>query len=32
VTIKEAVGQIKCVKPDGQMVQTAKAMGISFGT
>jgi 6-phosphofructokinase 1 len=32
VTIKEAVGQIKHVPPDGQMVQTAKAVGISFGT
>ena len=32
VTIKEAVGQLKCVKPDAQMVQTAKAMGVSFGT
>ena len=32
VTIKEAVGQLKCVKPESQMVSTAKAMGISFGT
>jgi 6-phosphofructokinase 1 len=31
VTIKEAVGQIKHVPADGQMVQTAKAVGISFG-
>ena len=31
VTIKEAVGQIKHVPPDGQMVETAKAVGISFG-
>jgi 6-phosphofructokinase 1 len=32
VTIKEAVGQIKHVPPDGQVVKTAKAIGISFGT
>jgi 6-phosphofructokinase len=32
VTIKEAVGQIKHVPPDGQMVTTAKAVGINFGT
>jgi phosphofructokinase-like protein len=32
VTIKEAVGQIKRVPPDGQMVTTAKAVGICFGT
>lgn len=32
VPIKEAVGQLKRVPPDGQMVQTAKAVGISFGT
>jgi ATP-dependent phosphofructokinase / diphosphate-dependent phosphofructokinase len=31
VTIKEAVGQIKHVPPDGQMVKTAQAVGISFG-
>jgi 6-phosphofructokinase 1 len=31
VTIKEAVGQIKHVPPDGQVVATAKAVGISFG-
>jgi 6-phosphofructokinase 1 len=31
VTIKEAVGQIKHVPPDGQMVQTAKAVGVNFG-
>jgi hypothetical protein len=31
VTIKEAVGQIKHVPPDGQMVNTAKAIGIHFG-
>src|SRR6202453_4528511 len=30
VTIKEAVGQIKHVPPDGQMVKTAQAVGISF--
>ncbi|MCE0484167.1 MAG: ATP-dependent 6-phosphofructokinase [Methylacidiphilales bacterium] len=32
VTIKEAVGQIKHVPPDSQMVKTAQAVGISFGT
>lgn len=32
VTIKEAVGQIKHVPPDGQMVRTAQAVGINFGT
>jgi 6-phosphofructokinase 1 len=31
VSIKEAVGQIKHVPPDGQMVNTAKAVGIHFG-
>ena len=32
VTIKEAVGQIKRVPPEGQMVKTARAVGVSFGT
>jgi len=31
VSIKEAVGQLKRVPPGGQMVQTAKAVGVSFG-
>jgi phosphofructokinase-like protein len=31
VSIKEAVGQLKRVPPDGEMVQTAKSVGISFG-
>ena len=31
VPIKEAVHQIKRVQAEGQMVQTAKAIGISFG-
>jgi 6-phosphofructokinase 1 len=31
VTIKEAVGQIKHVPPEGQVVKTAQAVGISFG-
>jgi 6-phosphofructokinase 1 len=31
VTIKEAVGQLKQVPPDGQMVQAARAVGVSFG-
>jgi phosphofructokinase-like protein len=32
VSIKDAVGQLKRVPPDGQMVQTAQAVGVSFGT
>jgi 6-phosphofructokinase 1 len=32
VPIKEAVGQLKRVPPTGEMVQTAQAVGISFGT
>jgi 6-phosphofructokinase 1 len=31
VSIKEAVGQLKRVPPEGQMVNTAKAIGIHFG-
>lgn len=31
VTISEAIGQIKTVPPNGQIVQGAKRMGISFG-
>ncbi|HUB66153.1 MAG TPA: ATP-dependent 6-phosphofructokinase [Candidatus Methylacidiphilales bacterium] len=31
VTIKEAVGQVKHVPPEGQMVKTAQAVGINFG-
>ena len=31
VTIKEAIGQIKYVPPDSQIVKTAKAVGIRFG-
>jgi 6-phosphofructokinase 1 len=31
VRIKEAIGQIKYVPPEGQVVQTAQAVGISFG-
>ena len=31
VTIKEAVGQTKHVPPEGQVVKTAQAVGISFG-
>jgi 6-phosphofructokinase 1 len=31
VPIKEAVGQLKRVPPDGQMVNTAKSVGIHFG-
>jgi 6-phosphofructokinase 1 len=29
--ILEAVGQLKTVPPDGQLVQTCRQMGISFG-
>jgi len=31
VTIKEAVGQLKRVPPEGQMVKTAQAVGVYFG-
>ena len=31
VDIAEAIGHLKTVSPDGQFVQTAKAIGISFG-
>ena len=31
VPIKEAVGQLKRVPPEGQMVQAAKAVGVHFG-
>jgi hypothetical protein len=31
VTIKEAINQIKHVPPEGQVVKTAQAVGISFG-
>lgn len=31
VDIAQAIGQLKTVDPDGQMVQMAKAIGISFG-
>jgi 6-phosphofructokinase 1 len=31
VTIKEAIDQIKYVPPEGQVVKTAQAVGISFG-
>jgi len=31
VTIKEAIGQTKYVPPEGQLVKTAEAVGISFG-
>lgn len=31
VSISEAVGQLKRVPPEGQMVQTARAIGICFG-
>ncbi len=32
VPIKEAVGQLKRVPPAGEMVQTAQAVGVCFGT
>jgi 6-phosphofructokinase 1 len=31
VSIAEAVGQLKTVDPHGQIVNTARAIGISFG-
>ncbi len=31
VDIAQAIGQLKTVDPNGQLVQTAKAVGISFG-
>jgi ATP-dependent phosphofructokinase / diphosphate-dependent phosphofructokinase len=31
VDITEAIGQLKTVDPKGQLVQTAKSIGISFG-
>jgi len=31
VRIQEAVGAFKAVDPDGQLVRTAEAIGISFG-
>jgi len=32
VTILEAIGKLRTVPPEGEMVQTAKALGTSFGT
>jgi 6-phosphofructokinase 1 len=31
VQIADAVGQVKTVNPDGEMVRTARAVGICFG-
>jgi 6-phosphofructokinase 1 len=31
VDIAQAIGQMKIVDPDGQLVQTARAIGVSFG-
>jgi len=31
VHIADAVGQVKTVNPDGEMVRTARAVGICFG-
>ncbi len=31
VTLKEAVGREKLVPPDGELVETARAVGVSFG-
>jgi 6-phosphofructokinase 1 len=31
VPIKEAVGQLKTVPPDGNLVRTARALGICLG-
>jgi 6-phosphofructokinase 1 len=31
IKISEAVGKLKTVRPDGNLVRTARALGISFG-
>ena len=31
VKISDAVGQLRTVPPDGEIVQTARTLGISFG-
>jgi 6-phosphofructokinase 1 len=31
VTIREAVGKLRTVPPEGELVHTARALGISFG-
>jgi ATP-dependent phosphofructokinase / diphosphate-dependent phosphofructokinase len=31
VPIKDAIGKIRTVPPDGNVVQTARALGISMG-
>jgi 6-phosphofructokinase 1 len=31
VRLSEAIGRLRSVPPDGDMVQTARALGISFG-
>ncbi len=31
VPITEAIGRLRTIPPDGDIVQTARALGISFG-
>ncbi len=31
VSLKDAVNKIRCVDPKGELVMTARALGISFG-
>ena len=31
VTLEDAVGKMKVVDPEGDLVQTARALGVSFG-
>ena len=31
VKISEAIGQVRTVPPNGEIAQTARALGISFG-
>ena len=31
VNMADAIGQLKSVRPDGELVRTARAIGIGFG-
>jgi ATP-dependent phosphofructokinase / diphosphate-dependent phosphofructokinase len=31
VDVSQAIGQLKTVRPDGELVRTARAIGIGFG-
>jgi 6-phosphofructokinase 1 len=31
IKIRDAIGKLKAVRPDGNLVRTARALGISFG-